>query len=77
MKRDEMIQLYQSPNEDVWFLGRDPGTGLAFVRHEANAPLGGRVTGIDIATFLSGPRNPEQQALLRLIGKGPVMAVGP
>jgi len=40
-----------------------------FVRHEANIPSGGKRTDIDIGEFLSrGQRNPEHQALLRLIG---------
>jgi hypothetical protein len=68
MKRAEMRQLYRSPNGDTWFLARDPETGLAFVRHQANAPSGGHRTDIDIGAFLNGPRNPEQAALLRLIG---------
>ena len=39
------------------------------VRHEANVPSGGKRTDIDIGDFLSsGQRNPEHQALLRLIG---------
>src|SRR6516162_8351233 len=38
----EMRQLYRSPNGDAWFLARDPCTGLAFVRHEANRPSGVR-----------------------------------
>ena len=59
--------LYRSPNGDAWFLARDPVTGLAFVRHEANKPSGGQVTDIEIGAFLSGPRNPEQEALLRVI----------
>ena len=63
-----MRQLYRSPNGDIWFLARDPATGLAFVRHQANAPSGGQVTDIEIGAFLSGSRNPEQEALLRLIG---------
>jgi hypothetical protein len=63
-----MRPLYRSSNGDAWFLGRDPSTGLAFVRHEANMPSGGQVTQIDIGAFLSGPRNPEHQALLRMIG---------
>ena len=62
-------ELYRSPNGDTWFLSGDPATGTAFVRHEANIPSGGHVTEMDIATFLSsGQRNPEHQALLRLIG---------
>jgi hypothetical protein len=61
-------QLYRSPNGDIWSLARDPATGSAFVRHQANAPSGGQVTDIELGAFLSGPRNPEHEALLRLIG---------
>ena len=68
MKRAEMTPLYRSPNGDRWFLARDPATGLAFVRHQANTPSGGQVIDIEIGAFLSGPRNPEHEALLRLIG---------
>jgi hypothetical protein len=68
MKRAEMTPLYRSPNGDSWFLASDPATGLAFVRHQANTPSGGQVTDIEIGAFLSGPRNPEHEALLRLIG---------
>lgn len=63
-----MEQLYRSPNGDTWFLARDPRTGLAFVRHQANASSGGQVTDVEIGAFLCGPRHPEQAALLRLIG---------
>jgi hypothetical protein len=49
-------------------LSRDPATGTAFVRHHANAPSGGQVSDIELGAFLSGPRNPEHEALLRLIG---------
>jgi hypothetical protein len=63
-----MEQLYRSPNGDTWFLVRNPTTGLGFIRHQANASSGGRVTDIEIATFLSGPLHPEQAALLRVIG---------
>src|SRR5580692_12194913 len=66
--RAETRQLYRSPNGDSWFLARDPETGSAFVRHQANAPSGGQVTDIELGAFLSGPRNPEHEALLRLIG---------
>jgi hypothetical protein len=31
-------------------------------------PSGGQVTDIEIGAFISGPRNPEHDALLRLIG---------
>ena len=68
MKRSKTTQLYRSPNGDTWFLGRDPATGIAFVRHQANIPSGGQVTDIEIGAFLNGPRNPEHEALLRLIG---------
>ena len=63
-----MRQLYRSPNGDTWFLARDPATGSAFVRHEANIPSGGHVTDMQIGAFLKGPRNAEHEALLRLIG---------
>jgi hypothetical protein len=65
----ETRELYSSPNGDRWFLCRDPATGNIFVRHEPNLPSGGRPSNIDIGAFLSrGPRNPEHQALLHLIG---------
>jgi hypothetical protein len=66
--RPEPRQLYRSPNGDSWFLVRDPATGSAFVRHQANAPSGGQVTDIDLGAFLSGRGSPEHEALLRLIG---------
>ena len=67
-QRADARQLYRSPNGDAWFLARDPATGSAIVRHEANAPSGGQVTDIDLGAFLSGPGSPEHEALLRLIG---------
>lgn len=67
-QRTEMRQLYRSPNGDSWFLARDPATGTAFVRHQANAPSGGQVTDIGLGAFLSGRQTPEHEALLRLIG---------
>jgi hypothetical protein len=67
MKRAETRQLYRNPNGDIWFLVRDPATGTASVMHQANAPSGGQVTNIELGAFLSGPRNPEHEALLRLI----------
>ena len=63
-----MTPLYQSPNGDSWFPARDPATGLAFVRHQANAPSGGQVTNIELGAFLSASGSPEHEALLRLIG---------
>src|SRR5690348_7695941 len=47
-QRAETRQLYRSPNGDSWFLARDPETGSAFVRHQANAPSGGQVTDIEL-----------------------------
>ena len=65
----ETRELYSSPNGDRWFLGRDPTTGDVFVRHQPNIPSGGRPSDLDIGEFLSrGPRNPEHQALLHLLG---------
>ena len=66
--RAELRQLYRSPNGDSWSLASDPATGRAVVRHQANAPSGGHVTDIELGAFLSGPQNPEREALLRLIG---------
>ena len=65
---DEGRELYRSPNGDTWFLARDPATGLAVIRHQANTPAGGQVTEIEIGAFLGGQRHPEQDMLLRLIG---------
>jgi hypothetical protein len=59
--------LYSSPNGDRWYLIRD-ASGDIFIRHEANLASGGHVAHVDIATFLSSGRGPEQQELLRLIG---------
>ena len=58
-QRAEARQLYRSPNGDTWFLARDPETGSAFVRHQANAPSGGQVTDIELGAFLSGPGSPK------------------
>src|SRR2546423_5556097 len=53
-QRAETRQLYRSPNGDSWSLARDPATGSAFVRHQANAPSGGHVTDIEKGGFLHG-----------------------
>jgi hypothetical protein len=39
MKRAEGRQLYRSPNGDIWFLARDPETGLAFVKAPGEHPV--------------------------------------
>jgi hypothetical protein len=65
----ETRTLYRSPNGDQWHLVRETETGRVLVRHKANLSSGGRVTEIDIGTFLgAGARGPEHQELLRLIG---------
>jgi hypothetical protein len=53
-----MEQLYRSPNGDTWFLARNPTTGLAVVRHQANASSGDQVTDIEIATVLRATASP-------------------
>jgi hypothetical protein len=61
-------EFYASSNGDRWLLVRDEA-GQAFVRHQANEPSGGRSTRIEIGAFLTrGPRGPEHEELLRLIG---------
>lgn len=66
---NEARELYRSPNGDRWCLVRDFGSGRVFVRHEPNAPSGGRPSDTGIGEFLvRGGHGPEHQALLRLIG---------
>ena len=61
-------EVYSSPNGDRWLLCRDTDAQRVFIRHEPNEPSGGQISDLDIGTFLTrGPRNPEHQALLRLI----------
>jgi hypothetical protein len=61
-------ELYRSANGDRWSLVREL-SGRVFIRHEANAPSGGRVSDLDVGAFLSqGGHGPEKQELLRLIG---------
>ena len=65
----EQRELCSSPNEDRWLLKRDPVNGNVFVRHDANVRPGGKGTDIDISEFQSERQlNPENQALMRLIG---------
>jgi hypothetical protein len=64
----ERRNLYRSPNGDAWYLGREPTDGHAFIIHQPNAPSGGRRSHIELGEFLRGGNEPEQQALLRLIG---------
>jgi hypothetical protein len=66
----EARELYRSPNGDRWLLVRDPGSGRVLVRHEPNAPSGGRAGDTEVGDFLArgGGRGPEHAELLRLIG---------
>jgi hypothetical protein len=65
----ETRELYRSSSGDRWHLARDPDSGRVFIRHEPNVASGGRVSHIDIGTFLAaGGSGPEHQELLRLIG---------
>ena len=65
----ETRDLYRSPNGDRWYLVRDPGAEQVFVRHEPNAPSGGRASDFGVGEFLvRGSHGPEHQELLRLIG---------
>ena len=59
-------ELYRSSNGDCWLLVRDGPS--VFIWHQPNTASGGRASHIDIGTFLSVGRGPEQQALLHLIG---------
>jgi hypothetical protein len=62
-------ELYRSSNGDVWSLAKDVEAERLFVRHQANAPSGGKVTDIDLGDFLNrGGQGAEKQALMRLIG---------
>lgn len=58
--------LYRSSSGDRWFLVREDGH--VFVRHMPNAASGGNPADVELETFLSQGRGPEQQELLRLIG---------
>ena len=61
-------ELYQSSNGDRWYLVSDAKSEV-FIRHEPNASSGGVASDIEIGAFLSkGPRGPEHDELLRLIG---------
>jgi hypothetical protein len=62
-------ELYRSPQGDVWYLGREPADGRAFIIHQPNGPSGGQLSHIELGDFLREQNGgPEQQALLRLIG---------
>lgn len=62
-------EIYRSPNGDTWFLGREPENGRAFIVYQPNAPTGGKLSHIELGEFLRTGEGPEQQAVLRLIGR--------
>jgi hypothetical protein len=60
--------IYTSSNGDTWHLIRDPQSGSEIVRHQANLSSGGKVTDIDVATFLrQAGSGPEFAALRHLL----------
>ena len=62
-------EFYASSNGDRWLLVRDPASGRALVRHEANLASGGTATEIELDAFLARERHSAQnQELMRLIG---------
>jgi len=60
--------IYTSSNGDSWHLIREPQSGRAVVRHEANLSSGGKITETDVATFLrQAGSGPEFAALRNLL----------
>jgi hypothetical protein len=65
------IELYRSPNGDVWHLLHEVGADLWIVRHQANLPSGGVATDMDVLDFMSqGGRGPEHEALQAVLLEG-------
>ena len=58
--------VYQSPNGDRWQLIRDR-SGRSFVRHQANASAGGKVTETDVDEFLKVYSSSPQSVELRRV----------
>ena len=46
-----MKELYNSPNGDRWVLSRNP-SGMLVVSHHPNSASGGRVSEIELTSFL-------------------------
>lgn len=64
---ENIREIYQSPNGDVWTLVRIDDRVL--VRHQANMPSGGTATDSELIDFLKADGlGPEKQELLQLIG---------
>jgi hypothetical protein len=53
----ERRELYRSPNGDSWFLGREPTSGHAFIIHQPNAPRGGRLSHIELASSYAAEKD--------------------
>jgi len=75
MKVIERRELYVSQNGDRWDVVRN-GEGKLQVVHRANEASGGKVSVMDIGTFLSSHHNkgPEHQALIHLLRTGSLNA---
>src|SRR6266576_1736922 len=67
MKDTQSRELYSSPNGDRWHLCKD-ASGRVFVLHQANIPSGGQTSRIELGDFLTRGYDPEQQALVQMIG---------
>jgi hypothetical protein len=66
--------FYSSANGDRWQLVKNAETGHFAIRHEPNLALGGQVSEVDIADFLSrNGRSPQADALRVLLGKQGIM----
>lgn len=59
--------FYKSENDDTWCLAVDTDTYRAVIVHEPNKASGGKLSQIDITSFLARGKGPEQQALVRLM----------
>jgi hypothetical protein len=61
--------LYSSPNGDQWYLAKEAEAGRVFIVHEPNTASGGRVSQIELGSFMNrSGHGPEHQELVRLIG---------
>jgi hypothetical protein len=65
----EARELHRGANGDRRLPVRDPGSGRVSVRHEPNAPSGGRASDAEVGDFLvRGGHGPAHRGLPRLIG---------
>jgi len=65
---NQNAEIYGSSNGDKWFLRHDIEGDRVYVKHVGNSQSGGHQSDYEIHAFLNGPRAPERDALLRLIG---------